>query len=139
MPLALMSQRTSVLVVNPAFPAKTFSEYLAFAKASPGKINYGTPFVAGIGHFAAAWLHSATGTKVTLVHYKGAAPMNLDLVAGRLDATMTTLQSALPHIKSGKLRLLAVASGQRTKVLPGTPTIAELGVTGYDYANWTGY
>ena len=137
-PLSLMSKRMSALLVHPSFPAKSFAEYLAYAKTSPGKLNFGTTGAGSITHLAGAWMHSATGTQATFVHYKGAGPQQLDLVSGRLDATAMGLLVGLPLIKAGKLRALAILNDRRSDLLPGVPTIAEQGIPGYDYPAWLG-
>lgn len=138
-PISVMSERTSVLQVHPAFLAKTFAEYVAYAKAHPGKVNYGTTGAGGIAHLAGAWLHSATNTSVTFVPYKGTGILLLELVAGRIDVASGTLISALPLIKAGKTRALAILNDQRSKLLPDVPTVAEQGVPGYNYSNWIGF
>lgn len=138
-PVALMSQRTSVLLAHPAFPAANFSEYIAYARANPGRINHGTTGAGGIIHLTGAWMHQATNTVATFVHYKGAAPELLDLVAGRIQAASTTLIGAQPLLKSGKVRALAVLNDRRSPLLPEVGTIAEQGVPGYNYASWLGF
>jgi tripartite-type tricarboxylate transporter receptor subunit TctC len=94
-PVSLMSRRASVLVAHMNFPAKTFQEYLAYAKANPGKINFGTTGVGSTAHMGGAWMHSAANTKVTYVHYKGLGPMLLELVSGPLDVGPSGLLSAM--------------------------------------------
>lgn len=137
-PVSLMSQRTSVLLAHPSFPARNFREYIAHAKANPGKINFGTAGAGSITHLAGAWMHGASNTSVTFVHYKGTAPGMLDLLAGRIDVTAAGLLSALPSIKAGKLRAIAVMGTEHSKLLPGVLTIDEQGIPGYNYASWLG-
>jgi tripartite-type tricarboxylate transporter receptor subunit TctC len=137
-PVSLMSQRTSVLIAHPSFPAKNFVEYIAYAKAHPGKINFGTAGAGSITHLAGAWIDGATRTSATFIHYKGTGPVMPDLLAGRVDVTAAGLLSALPFIKSGKLRAVAVMGAQQSKLLPGVQTIAEQGIPGYNYASWLG-
>ena len=138
-PVSLMSKRTTVLLVSMGFPAKSFAEYIAYAKANPEKINFGTAGAGATVHLAGAWLHSVTNTKVTFVHYNGSGSVLPDLCAGRVDAFPANLLVALPLIKSGKVRPLAIMSDKRSSLLPGLATIAEQGVSGYDYASWLGY
>lgn len=138
-PITMISQRISVFLVRPSFPAKNFAEYLAYSKANPGKVNYGTTGIGGVGHLAGAWIEKDTGTKVTFIHYKGAAPQLLDLIADRLDAVSTNLISGLPLIRTGKARALAVMSDKRSALLPGLPTVAEQGIPGYNYSSWLGF
>lgn len=137
-PISLMTQRTSVLLINPNHPAKTLPEYLAYAKANPGKVNYATVGAGGIAHLGAAWLHSAANVSVTYLFYKGGAALMLDLIEGRLDATSAPLLSVLPQIKAGKLRALGLMNDRRSDLLPGVRTVAEQGVPGFNYASWYG-
>ena len=102
-PITLINKRSAMLLVNAGFPARNFKEYIAYAKANPGKINFGTSGGGGIFHIAGAWLHSITGTQATFVHYKGAGPMNTDLVAGRVDAAPGLPFVVAPFVKSGKV------------------------------------
>lgn len=138
-PLSLLSRRSSILVVSASLPFQSLKEYLAYAKANPGKLNFGTSGNGGPVHLAGAWLHQWTDTKVTFVHYKGfGGPFLVDLAAGRLSATIGSNSTLGPHIRSGKLRLLGTSGATRSKIAPDTPTIAEQGVPGYNYVNWAG-
>ena len=137
-PVTLMSQRVSVLLAHPAFAPRNFSDYIAYARANPGKINHGTTGAGGIIHLTGAWMHNATNTRVTFVHYKGAAAEMLDLIAGRIDVASTTLLAAQPLLKSGKVRALAVLNEKRSNLLPEVATIAEQGIPEYNYASWLG-
>ena len=137
-PVTQMSKRTSVLIVSPSFPGKTFGEYIAHAKANPGQINYGTSGSGDMVHLMGAWIHSATSTVATFVHYKGTGALLPDLLAGRLTATASGLAVA-PLIKAGKLRALAVTNDNRAKLLPDVPTIAELAIPGFNAVVWQGY
>lgn len=138
-PLSLMSKRPSILLIHPSVPARTVREYLAYSKTNPGKVNFATSGAGGAPHLAAEWLHGATSTKVTFVHYKGAGPMLLDLVAGRLHSTILTPLSAVPYMKSGQLIPLAVTTVARSPLFPDLPTLQEQGVTGYDFSSWFGF
>ncbi len=138
-PISLMSQRTSVFLVTPSFPANTFAEYIAYAASNPGKINFATPGAGSVTHLAGGWIHSATKTSVTFVHYKGAGALTTDLVSGRVVAAPLGLLSVLPLVKAGKLRVLAIMNKQRSTLLPGVPTIAEKDIPGYDYSAWLGF
>ncbi len=138
-PISLMSERTSVLQVAPNFPAKNFAEFIAYAKANPGKVNYGTTGAGSITHLAGAWLADATNTKFTFIHYKGTGPLLLELMAGRLDVGSGILAAALPYVKSGKTRAIAMMNEKRSKLLPGLPTVAEQGAAGFNYTNWMGF
>jgi len=137
-PVSLTNRRGAFLVVNTQLGVKTFPEFLAWVKANPEKLNYGTSGSGGILHIVGAWLHSATHTKATFIHYKGAGPMYTDLIAGRVDAASALTFVAAPHLKSGKMIALATMSAARSKVLPELRTLQEYGVTGYDYVSWSG-
>ena len=138
-PISQVTRRLNVLVAAPSFPVKDFPEFMAYVKANPGKVNFATTGAGGIGHLSGEWLHAATRTKVTFVHYKQANNLIPDLAAGRTDVTLTGLQFAQPLVKAGKLKLLAVTDTQRTDLLPGVKTIAEQGVPGYSYIGWQGF
>lgn len=137
-PIALMSERTTVFITHPGFPAKTFEEYLAYARANPRKINFSALGIGSGAHLGGVWLHGATGTQITFIHYKGVTQQTPDLVAGRVDATFGSALSALPLIKAGKVRALAIGNDQRSHLLPGLPTVAEY-VPGFNYKAWLGF
>jgi tripartite-type tricarboxylate transporter receptor subunit TctC len=137
-PVSLMSQRTTVLIAHPGFPAKSFEEYLAYARANPRKINFSALGVGSGAHLGGVWLHGATKTQVTFIHYKGASLQTPDLVAGRVDATFGSALSAFPLIKSGKVRVLAIGNDRRSNLLPGVPTVSEY-VPGFNYLAWLGF
>lgn len=138
-PISQVNRRTNVLVAPPEFVAKDFPEYMAYVRTNPGKVNFATAGAGGVGHLAGEWLHGATKSKVTFVHYKQVANLIPDLAAGRVDVTLTGLQFVQPLIKSGKLRVLAITDDQRSNLLPGMKTIAEQGVPGYNYTAWQGF
>jgi len=138
-PITLMSRRPSVLAVHPSLPVNSPAQYIAYAKANPGKVNYGTTGTGGSPHMAGAWLHSLTGTEATFVHYKGSGQLMTDLLAGRLQATTSTFVTLRAHINSGKLRVLGVTTAQRSPLMPELPAIAEQGAAGYDYSSWLGF
>ena len=138
-PLSLIMKRSNIIVVSSTLPFHDLKDYLAYAKANPGKLNFGTSGNGGPVHLAGAWLHQWTNTKVTFVHYKGfGGPFLVDLAAGRLSATIGSMSTLGPQIKDGKLRILGISGNTRAKVLPDMPTIAEQGVPGYNYINWAG-
>lgn len=137
-PLSLMSKRPAVLLVHPDFPARGLKEYLAYARANPRAINFGTSGSGGVQHLAGAWLHSASGTQVTFIHYKGAAAVIPDLLSGRLHAFPTALITAMPHIRAGKLRAISILSMERSLLLPELKTASEEAVEGFDMPSWVG-
>lgn len=137
-PISLMSKRSTGLFAAASAPFGTLAAYLAHARAHPGEINMGTVGAGGALHLSGAWLHSATGTEVTFVHYKGAGPMYIDMFAGRTQAAFVGLSSALPYLKAGKLKLLAIANLERSPLMPAVPTVAEQVVPGFEYSSWIG-
>ncbi len=137
-PVSLMYTRAFVLLVHPDFPAKSWSEYVAHVRANPGRVNFGTSGAGGIYHIGGAWLHSEIKARVTYVHYKGANPVLMDTIAGRVDAIPSTVFNALPHIKAGKVRAIATLSITRSPLLPELRTVAEQGLAGFDYSSWGG-
>lgn len=137
-PISLMSQRTTVVAAHPSMPFSNIQEYIAYTRANPGKINVGTPGIGSSPHLNAAWFHSLVGTKVTFVHYKATALNVRDLLAGNTNVFFGTGLSAIPHLKSGKLKLLAIANAKRSPLLPGAKTVAEQGVAEFDYASLFG-
>jgi len=135
-PIARIATLPSVLVVNPNVPAKTVSELVALAKAQPGKLMYASSGNASTSHVAGAMLSSQAQISLTHVPYKGSAPAITDLIGGQVDMIIDPLLSSAQHIKSGKLRALAISTAQRSPLAPDLPTIAEAGVAGYDFSAW---
>ena len=138
-PVSIASKRYTVIVASPGAPFKDLREYIAYTRANPGKVNVATSGAGSGPHINAAWLHSIVNTQVTYIHYKSAAAMQADLLSGRLDVTYGSLFTAVGNIKSGKIRLLAMANSERSPLFPDVPTAAEQGVPGYNYASITGY
>ena len=134
-PISLMSKRTTVIVAYPSTPYKNISEYIAYAKAHPGEVNVSTTGSGGSVHLNAAWFHSLSNTTVTFVHYKAAAAGQTDLLAGRVQITFTSLLSANPHLRAGKLKVLGIGNAERSPMLPGVLTAVEQGLPGYDYSS----
>ena len=140
--VSLMSKRPTALLVTPSLPAMNFREYIAYVKANPGKVNMGTSGSGGVGHLAGAWIHSETGTMnmVTFVHFKGTGPVFPELIAGRIHAHPTSLASAMPLVKAGKLRVISIMSDERTRLMPDVPTLQEQGLaSGVGYTTWQGF
>ena len=136
--VTLVVRVPEVLAVNPAVPAKTLAEFVAYAKANPGKINFGSAGAGSITHLAGELLKAEA--KIDLVHvpYKGAAPAVTDLLAGQVQMGIFDVPILLPHIRSGKLRALAITSAQRSSALPDVPTTAEGGYPNVTSDNWYG-
>jgi len=137
-PIVLMSKRPLILMVHPSLPVKNVAEYIAYVKANPGKVNYSTGGAGGSTHLPGAWLHHATSTQVTFVHYKSTGGFLPDLYAGRVQATATTPSNALASIKAGKVRGLGVTSMERIASMPDLPSVGET-VKGYDFSSWMGF
>jgi tripartite-type tricarboxylate transporter receptor subunit TctC len=137
-PIVLMSKRPLILMVHPSLPVKNVAEYLNYAKNNPGKINYSTGGVGGSTHLPGAWLHHASKTEVTFVHYKSTGAFLPDLYAGRVQATATTPSNALASIKAGKVRGLGVTSKERIPTMPDLPSISET-LPEYDFSSWMGF
>ena len=138
-PITNLMQSPLVISVPPSFPAKTLREFVDYAKANPGKINYGSAGAGNTLHLAAAQFASAVGIDMTHVPYKGASQALIDLVAGRIEVMFDLPQTPLPQIQEGKLRPLAVTSNQRlTDLLPDVPTAAEAGFPQYNFATRVG-
>jgi tripartite-type tricarboxylate transporter receptor subunit TctC len=136
-PIAGLARGPSVMVVHPSVPAKTVAEFIAYAKANPGKINMGTPGVGTTGHMAGELFKAMAGVDLVHVPYRGSAPALIDLVAGQVQVMFDAMVSTLPHIQSGKVRALAVTTTDRSETLPDLPTIADT-VPGYEAVIWWG-
>ena len=137
-PVSLTTRRTFVMVARPTLPANNLSEFLAYARANPGKVTWSTVGPGSGLHMVGEWLAASAGVKFLFVHYKGSAVAELDLMAGRTDVTPKALISALPIIKSGKVKVIAIATSTRSPLLPDVKTVAEQGFPGYDYPGWIG-
>lgn len=139
--LAPITQATSqpyALVINPSVPARSVKELIAVAKAKPGALNYGSSGTGGISHLAGALLGSLTGSDLVHVPYKGGAPAMIDVIAGQIQMLFGTLLLTGPHIKVGRLRVLAVTTPQRWPGTPELPTMQEAGVPGFVITQWYG-
>src|SRR5271170_7997225 len=126
-----------VMVVNPLLPAKTVAEFIAYAKANPGKISMASYGTGSTSHVAGELFKSMTGVAMTHVPYRGEAPALIDMIAGQVQVMFATLTGALAHIRSGALRLLAVAGKSRSEFVPEAPTIGA-SVPGYEANSWCG-
>jgi len=135
-PVSRAVDSTNILVLHPSVPAKSVKELIALAKAKP--LNGGSSGVGGAGHLALELFNLQAGTKIVHVPYKGGGPSIVDLVAGNIDLIIATAASAMPHIKSGRLRALAVSTATRSALVPELPTIAEAGLKGFEANNWYG-
>ncbi len=131
-PIVLATISPFTLVVHPSLPVGSVKEFIALAKAKPGSLNFGTSGNGAVNHFSAEQFKSLAGVNLVHIPYKGSGPAVLDLVAGRLHVMFENLPTVLPHVKSGKLKMLAVGTKTRSALVPEYPTVAEAGVPGYE-------
>jgi len=137
-PIAYVGATPNALVVTNSLPVTTVQEFLAYARANPGRIAYGSAGIGSAGHLSVELLQSLTGTRLTHVPYKGNAPALTDLISGQIQTMLITMPAVMPHVKSGKVRPIATSGVRRSPALPELPTIAEAGVSGYEYTPWFG-
>jgi tripartite-type tricarboxylate transporter receptor subunit TctC len=130
-PIASISRESSTLVVNPSVPAKTIPEFIAYAKANPGKLNMASPGIGTGAHLAGELFKMMAGIDIVHVPYRGGGPALTDLLGGQVQVTFANIQTSIQHIRSGKLRALAVTTAARSAALPDIPTIGEF-VPGYE-------
>jgi tripartite-type tricarboxylate transporter receptor subunit TctC len=136
-PVSLLVITPNVLVVHPSVPVRTVKALIVLARARPDAISFGSSGVASIGHIVVEQIRTVAGAPMIHVPYKGAAPAEADLFAGHVAVMATGLVSAMPHVKSGRLRAIAVTTGKRVSAIPDLPTIAET-VPGVDTGSWFG-
>lgn len=137
-PVGMVAAFPIILVTNPSLPFNSVSDLIAYAKANPNKLTYGSSGAGGGTHMAAELFCNLTGVKMLHVPYKGSAPAIADLLGGHVQLMFADSPSALPHVKSGKLRALGISSRARSALVPDLPTISEAGVRGYEANSWVG-
>jgi tripartite-type tricarboxylate transporter receptor subunit TctC len=137
-PVTLITSVPNVLVVHPSVPAHNVKELIALAKAHPGALNFASGSTGSAGHLAGELFKSMAGVEMTHVPYKGAAPAVVDLIGGHVSLMFDNLSSALPNIKSARVRALAVTTLKRSPLVPQLPTISESGLKGFDISTWFG-
>jgi tripartite-type tricarboxylate transporter receptor subunit TctC len=138
LPIAIMTTVPNTLTVRSDFPAKTAQEFIAYARANPGKLNYGTPAVGTVNQLMIERLKQATGIEITHIPYKGSPEATLALLKNDIQLFPIGLSVGIGHLREGKLTALAVAAPQRLDMLPDVPTMSEAGFPGYDTSNWWG-
>ena len=137
-PVVQISQGPMIVVANPKFPAKTTQDLIQIAKQKPGTINFASAGQGSITHMVAELFQSMAGVKMNHVPYKGTGPALTDTISGQTDIFFSSTATALPHVKSGRLRAIAVTGAKRLPAEPNVPTIAESGVKGFDVLLWHG-
>jgi tripartite-type tricarboxylate transporter receptor subunit TctC len=137
-PITVVGEVPNVLIVNPKLPARTTAELIAYAKANPGKLNFGSAGPGSVEHLAGELFRATAGVDIIHVPYKGGAPMMTDLIAGHIQMAIETSGSALQHIKAGAVRALAVSTRERSPFFKDLPTLDESGLKGYDVTTWYG-
>jgi tripartite-type tricarboxylate transporter receptor subunit TctC len=135
-PVAMVTRAPQVVAIHHALPVNSLQEFIAYAKKNPGKLNYASSGNGSIQHIAGELFKQLTGTFITHIPYRGSGPAVQDLLAGTVDLHITTPASVVSHIKSGRLRALAVTSPKRLASLPDVPTATEAGLKGYDLDSW---
>jgi tripartite-type tricarboxylate transporter receptor subunit TctC len=137
-PIAIVGSAPNVLLVNPELPAKSVSELVALAKEKPGQVPYASGGVGSFQHLGGELFKLMAGVDLLHVPFKGGGPAMIDVLGGHTKAVFATTITALPHVRSGRLRALGVGNRARSPVLPEIPTVAEAGVPGYEAVNWIG-
>jgi tripartite-type tricarboxylate transporter receptor subunit TctC len=137
-PVTMVALVPNLLVVNPQVPAKNVKELVALAKASPGKMTYGSNGMGTAQHLIGAQFEQNAGVSLVHVPYKGSGPLSTDLLGGQINMTFDTITPVLQHVRSGKLRALAVTTAKRSPALPDVPTLDESGLKGFNIGTWFG-
>ena len=137
-PIILVGTSPNVLVVNPSVPARSVAELIALAKSKPGRLTYASSGAGSLQHIAAELFKSAAGVDIVHVPFKGSGQAVIDLISGQVDMNFDSIPAVIQHVKSGKLRAIAVTSAKRASGLPEIPTIAESGLPDYDLTTWWG-
>jgi tripartite-type tricarboxylate transporter receptor subunit TctC len=134
----LVAEAPFILVVHPSVPVKNVRELVALARQRPGQLNYGATSLSGLPNLAGELFNQMNGVKLVGIPYKGGAPATVDLVAGHVQLVFSNMLSAMPHVRSGRLRALGVTSVKRTPAAPEVPTIVEQGMPGFVVSGWYG-
>ncbi len=137
-PVSMVVAGQMTLVVHPSLPAKNVADLVRLARSRPGQLNYASAGVGNLQHLGMELLQSLAGIRMNHVPYKGAAPAFIDLIGGQVELMFANIVGALPHVKSGRVRALAVSSAKRAAVLPEVPTVAESGYPQFDATTWSG-
>lgn len=135
-PVVLAAKSPLIIAAKSDFPAKTFEQLIAYARANPGKVNVGHPGNGTLGHITSELVQQFAGVKMTNVPYRGSAPLLTDLLAGTIDVAMDFMPTFVPQVADGKLRALAVTTNERATQLPDVPTVQEAGFKGFEASAW---
>jgi tripartite-type tricarboxylate transporter receptor subunit TctC len=135
-PVAGVANALNVLVVHPSLPVKSVKEFVAFAKAHPGQLNYGSSGAGATDHLAGELFNALTGAKLVHIPYKGGAPAMLDLISGNVQLVFSTVSTAVGSIQSKRIRALAMTGNQRFELMPELPTMEQAGLKGFEVNNW---
>ena len=135
-PVIMVNAAPRMLVINPAVPATNLKEFIAYAKANPGRMNYASGGSGTLAHLAAEMLNTFGGIKVVHITYKGGGPLLIAILANEAQMTFGSPSTVLPHVKSGKLRALGTTSAKRSAMMPDVPTIHEAGILGFEAVEW---
>ncbi|RAP63279.1 ABC transporter substrate-binding protein [Achromobacter sp. HZ01] len=135
-PIVVVATVPNVLIINPKLPVSSVQELIAYAKARPGKVNYGSSSIGGTPHLSSELFKSMTKTQITHIPYRGSSPALTDLMGGQIDMMFDNLPAALPNIKSGRVKALAVTTRQRSDAAPELPTMEQAGVPGFESQGW---
>ena len=137
-PVVQIATQPHLVVVHPALPVRSIRELIAYARARPGQLNFGSSGAGSGGHLAAELFKLAAGIEMVHIPYKGTAPAMTDLLGGQIHLIFSTILGGMPHVKSERLRAIAVSTARRSTALPDVPTIGESGVPGYESGSWNG-
>jgi tripartite-type tricarboxylate transporter receptor subunit TctC len=135
-PVAGVANALNVLVVHPSLPVRSVKEFVAFAKAHPNQLNYGSSGAGATDHLAGELFNALTGAKLVHIPYKGGAPAMLDLIAGNVQLVFSTVSTAVGSIQGKRIRALAMTGNQRFELMPGLPTMEQAGLKGFEVNNW---
>ena len=138
-PITNMVKTTNVLIVNPSLPVKSVGDLIAYGKANPGKLTFASAGAGGTIHLSGELFQSMTGVNMVHIAYKSSPIAHIDIISGQVQLMFDAMPTALPQVKAGKLRALAVTTAKRSSQLPELPTIAEAGVPGFEAAGWFGF
>lgn len=137
-PVTLLAEAPFLLVVHPSMPVRTVKDLVTLARSKPDALNFASGGMGSSGHLAGELFKSQAGIRIIHVPYKGAGPALIDVMAGQVHLTFASVISSLPHVRSGRLRALAVTGARRSSVLPDLPTVSEAGINGYSTTTWYG-